>query len=228
MSRTLNQNRSRSKSPRSSALKRDRSLVRRRARRSRPVAAYRQRGASESIPGEMFNAPEIWHEPVGSENLEIVVHPPGQGYVHPVTAEEVRDRVDELSPKWTTELDVVQFSPMTRKRTLFPCYGMQWGATVYLYPIEESLVETYARPPRPEQQIEAKMFGGKWRQEGHLWLLEWTENTIRDFYLNNILIHEIGHINDQRNTNFDDRERYANWFATEYGYRPTKHLRSAK
>ena len=44
---------------------------------------------------------------------------------------------------------------MTRKRALFPCYGMQWGSAVYLYPIESSLVEIYLTPPRPEQLIYA-------------------------------------------------------------------------
>ena len=70
--------------------------------------------------------------------------------------------------------------------------------------------------------MDARMYGGRWFQDGDVWRLEWTPNTIHDFYLNNILIHEIGHINDHRNTSFDDRERYANWFATEYGYRASR------
>ena len=47
--------------------------------------------------------------------------------------------------------DIVQFSGMTRKRTIFPCYGMQWGSSLYLYPIEECLVEEYHAPPTPAQ-----------------------------------------------------------------------------
>ncbi len=199
-----------------------RAVPKRTARSGRPVAAYRQRGAVEAGHGEAFNAPEVWHEPSGRESVDIVVEPAGAGYIHPVTENEVLERIAELPKRWTRELEVVQFSPMTRKRALFPCYGMQWGATVYLYPIEESLVETYGRPPKPQQRIEAQMYGGVWRQEGNYWVLEWTHETIRDFYLNNILIHEIGHINDDRNTNFDDRERYANWFAIEYGYRASR------
>jgi hypothetical protein len=111
---------------------------------------------------------------------------------------------------------------MTRKRRLFPCYGMQWGPNIYLYPIEASLVETYLRPPRPQQLIEARMYGGVWEQAGKWWTLTWTPESIRDFYLNNVLIHEIGHIHDDRNSNSDARERYANWFAIEYGYRATR------
>jgi hypothetical protein len=66
------------------------------------------------------------------------------------------------------------------------------------------------------------MFGGKWEQEGRRWRLVWTEKAIRDFYLNNVLIHEIGHTIDDRNSSFQDRERFANWFAVEYGYRASR------
>ncbi len=52
----------------------------------------------------------------------------------------------------------------------------------------------------------------------------WTERAIKDFYLNNILIHELGHLLDDRNSRSVDRERYAEWFAVEYGYKPTRRL----
>ena len=53
-------------------------------------------------------------------------------------------------PDWMLEeLEVVQFSRMTRKKQSFPCYGMQWGASLYLYPIEDSLIEYYQCPPTP-------------------------------------------------------------------------------
>ena len=45
---------------------------------------------------------------------------------------------------------------------------------------------------------------------------------MRDYYLNNILIHELGHLVDSRNTGYVDRERYAEWFAVEYGYKQSR------
>ncbi len=144
---------------------------------------------------------------------------PGANFVHAVTPDEIRERLQQLPVDLRGFLDVVQLSPMTRKRQLFPCYGLQWGTSVYLYPIESSLVETFVQPPRPQQRIEAEMFGGEWRQERDRWILTWTLESLRDFYLNNILIHEVGHALDQRNTRPLDRERFANWFAIEYGYR---------
>lgn len=189
----------------------------------RPLAAQRQRGVGEkSAAAEAFNAPELWFEATGRTKIRYRVQEPGAGYVHPVSVDEVRERLSELPPALTRGVEVIQFSRMTRKRAIFPCYGMQWGSNIYLYPIEESLEETYVRPPMPQQLIEARMYGGVWSQDGNYWKLTWTKDAIRDFYLNNVLIHEIGHANDFRNTSFIERERFANWFAVEYGYRTSR------
>jgi hypothetical protein len=193
----------------------------------RPASAHQHRGNGLAI-GRAFDAPELWHEPQASDDssagreLQVLVQPAGEGYLHPVTPDDVRERVLQLPEQFQEKLEVVQFSRMTRKRRLFPCYGLQWGSSVYLYPIEASLEELYVRAPRPAQRIESEMYGGRWVQDGNLWRLIWTENTIRDFYLNNVLIHEIGHINDDRNTSFKKREQYADWFAIEYGYRASR------
>lgn len=174
-----------------------------------------------------FDAPELWHEPREVEanhkkTLKIVVQPPGAGYVHAVTPAEIRARILWLPNAVQQQLDVVQLSRMTRKRSRFPMYGLQWGTAVYLYPLEAFLVEQFQRIPSPAWQIETEMYGGKWQQANGLWQLVWTPKTLKDFYLNNILIHEIGHVIDKRNSNTRDRERFANWFAIEYGYRPSR------
>ncbi|MEX0586207.1 MAG: hypothetical protein WD176_06170 [Pirellulales bacterium] len=172
-----------------------------------------------------FLPPEDWHEPTerGNGRYRFVIQPPGEGFRHVVTPREVRERFARLPANFTEALEVVQFSRMTRKKLSFPCYGMQWGSALYLYPIEDSLIEQYDTPPRPELYNEARMYGGRWIQgAGSNWTLVWTEAAIKDFYLNNILIHELGHLLDDRNSNYAERERFAEWFAIEYGYRPTR------
>lgn len=187
---------------------------------AQPASAHQHRGNGLAA-GRPFDAPEKWHDPREDGHLRVIVEPAGEGYRHVVTPGEVRHRISRLPEQFQTKLEVVQLSRMTRKRRLFPCYGLQWGSAVYLYPIEASLEELYVRAPRPAQRIETEMFGGRWVQDGPYWRLIWTEKTIRNYYLNNVLIHEIGHINDDRNTSFRERERYADWFAIEYGYRTT-------
>lgn len=188
------------------------------AKRNQPKS--RRTNVGHATLREPFSPPEDWHEPHGEGgDYQVVVQPPGNGFRHVVTPDEVRDRLAELPPAFLSDLEVVQLSRMTRKKQSFPCYGMQWGSALYLYPLEESLVEAFTNPPQATFYNEAKMYGGVWRQDRNSWTLNWTEDSIRDFYLNNILIHELGHLLDERNSTYIDRERYAEWFAVEYGYR---------
>jgi hypothetical protein len=171
-----------------------------------------------------FAPPEDWHEPTedGSTKYQVISQRPGDGFRHVLTEKEVRDRLSQLPDTSLLPLEVVQLSRMTKKKQSCPCYGMQWGSTLYLYPIEESLIEYFSHPPQPAQYNEGRQYGGKWVQDGSEWRLIWTEATIKDFYLNNILIHELGHLLDDRNTSYTDRERYAEWFAIEHGFKKSK------
>jgi hypothetical protein len=196
----------------------------------RGVSAYKRvRGVqrNERLP---FIPPEDWHEPCDDHNgYRILVQAPGAGFRHILTPNDIRQRLARFPDSMLAALEVVQLSRMTRKKGSFPCYGMQWGASLYLYPIEDSLVEVYHCPPTPNQINEARMYGGRWSQDSQrVWRLEWTEASVRDFYLNNILIHELGHLVDSRNTGYVDRERYAEWFAIEYGYKRSRRDRDPR
>jgi len=183
----------------------------------------RARISSATLRGP-YLPPEQWHEPKEEADgrYAVIVQEPGAGYCHVVTEEDVRRRLAQL-PQWMVRpLQIVQLSQMTRKKRRAPCYGMQWGSAIYLYPIEQSLIETFPRPPKPAQKIEASMYGAQWLHERDQWKLVWSEQSIRDFYLNNVLIHELGHILDSRNTSHRDRERYAEWFALEMGYKASR------
>jgi hypothetical protein len=170
-----------------------------------------------------FSPPEDWHEPLGdASGYRIVVQDPGEGFQHIVTPEQIRNRLSRVPPRFLRDLEVIQLSRMTRKKCSFPCYGMQWSSTLYLYPLDDSLEEIFYCPPRPEVVNESQMYGGRWDEPtAGVWRLTWSREAIEDFYLNNILIHELGHLIDNRNSSYTDRERFAEWFAIQYGYRTT-------
>jgi len=206
-------------------------VVRQAKVRSLRVAGNRQhRGRrthfSAKNPCEPFAPPEDWYEPEDDDSnktaggYSIIVQSASDGYQHVVTPEQIRARLARLPQQFLKSLEVVQLSRMTLKKKSFPCYGMQWGATLYLYPLEHSLEEYFYQPPSSDVVNESKMYGGRWDEPSPgVWRLRWTQQAIEDFYLNNILIHELGHLNDDRNTSYTARERYAEWFAIEYGYR---------
>jgi hypothetical protein len=199
------------------------------ARRRGVRANKRSRGVQRNLKLP-FVPPEDWHEPREKhDGYRVIVQDPGAGFRHILTPADVRQRLSELPDWMLADLEVVQLSRMTRKKQSFPCYGMQWGTSIYLYPIEQNFVEYYTCPPLPGQINEARMYGGRWRQTARgVWALEWTEPSVRDFYLNNILIHELGHVIDARNTGYVARERFAEWFALEYGFKRSRAARPLK
>src|SRR5688572_28960233 len=135
--------------------------------RSQIALGKRARGvATASL--RSFVPAENWYEPsdAPSGRYRVVTQPAGEGYRHVVTEAEVRDRLADLPNDMLQSLEIVQLSGMTRKKQTFPCYGMQWGNALYLYPIEQTLIEYFPCPPRPNQLKEAEMYGGRWVQEG--------------------------------------------------------------
>lgn len=197
----------------------------RRVAQSRPMVLSGRRGRLGDAPSKSpFAAAERWYEPqTHVDDYRFVVQAPGQGYRHPVTPDEIRRRLDASPRALVQPLQVVHLSGVTRKKALFPCYGMQWGRTVYLYPMPDDLIERVSRPPLPAERTEATMYGGRWEQDrAGGWRLIWTERAIKDYYLNNILFHELGHLHDRRNRRYRDRERYAEWFAVRYGYQTSR------
>jgi hypothetical protein len=193
--------------------------VRSHADRRRPKQARRS-STGQRNAREPFAPPEDWYEPTETAaDYRIVIQSPGAGYRHVVTPAQIRERLSQVPRNFLDELEVIQLSRVTRKKQSFPCYGMQWGSALYLYPLEENLIEQFDCPPRPNLVNETRMYGGRWAEPSPgVWTLTWTEQTAQDFYLNNILIHELGHLVDDRNNGYVDRERYAEWFAVHYGY----------
>lgn len=188
-------------------------------RRTPDFGAKARRIVTRRTLGEDFDAHEDWHEPTGAKDYRVVVRQPGSGYRHVVTPEQVKTRLSQLPQQFLKGLEVVQLATMTRKKLRFPCYGLQWGCAIYLYPFDETLEEHFYSPPAQALVIETKMYGGKWDSPSpNFWRLRWTESSARDFQLNNVLIHELGHMVDTWNTTYIGQERYAEWFAIEYGY----------
>ena len=158
----------------------------------------------------------LYVEPNG--RLHFKVERPGPGYMHPLTKDEVRARLAELPKQFLTNLHTVYMPRMTRKRELLDIYGLQYGFVIYLYPMPEDLKETLKTIP-PQRRIEFAKFGANVTDVKDLCEVQWTVDSIRTFYRDNILVHELGHLVDEKNTREVDRERFAEEFVTKWGRR---------
>ena len=162
------------------------------------------------------------YEPFDASGIQFHVEEPGPNFRHPVTPGEVVNRLAEL-PKHVfrqvgEKLDHVAMPALTKKLLRKPSYGMQCKGSVYLFPVESSGIMKFGRSMDSAQRIELETFGARllWNEEEEGWDCHWSEETLRLFYLQDVLLHEVGHVLDRRNRNTRNRERYANNFAIQY------------
>lgn len=170
------------------------------------------------MPGNTYSVPEKWYEPTGNTDpngYTIYEFPAGEGYMHPASIDDVEGRLLQLPEHVRSYVEVIELSRQTRKKVRENLYGQQWGTAVYLYPVDDSLIEVFDTKDAALEH-DTKKFGGKWHPDNNKWILEWTESTIRDYYLENVLLHEVGHIVDSHNSRYRDRESFANAFAQKH------------
>lgn len=76
--------------------------------------------------------------------------------------------------------------------------------------------------PKPSLLHEYQRAGASITPDGQRWRVQFDAASLRQFYLRDVLMHELGHHVDRGNFAFKtDRkaERLAEWFATENGYK---------
>ena len=173
-------------------------------------------------------APWFFKRPEDSEKFPIFhIEHPGRDLVHPVSPEEIRDRIfalpEGIQARIRDEVHHICLPHVNVKQEISCCYGLHWGSSVYLYPVHKTGMEMYSNH-NPAALREAAKFGAKlrWLKEERMWKCQWTQESIRNFYLENVLLHELGHAIDDRNNSSKEREAYANAFAQKYGNPPKR------
>ncbi|MCL2623681.1 MAG: hypothetical protein FWD31_08460 [Planctomycetaceae bacterium] len=96
----------------------------------------------------------------------------------------------------------------------------EWGwIALTAYP-RRMMTLDHDGPIQPHHQHEYQRTFTKTWQEGDKWYVKFDEESLKRFYLQDVLIHEIGHHVDwcRRKHWRDVTEEFAEWFAREYGF----------
>lgn len=153
------------------------------------------------------------------------VEPAGKGFFHVLSVEEILDRINQQPHSHLNGIHCVVLPRMTRKRQRLNIYGLAWGSTVYLYPSPEDRLHVYENDIPNVYRVEARKYGAKIIEEGNTKAVQWTDESLRHYYLENVLLHELAHTYDCRNTRLKDREAFAEAYVQKYG---SKHLPAVK
>jgi len=136
--------------------------------------------------------------------------------MRPWTTQDAADVLGAIPSEFLTDMTgVFLLGGTTRQRSLSKVtYGMYRRGRIFLcaYP-KRMLAQKWSKMPKPSVAKEYTKFGAILDSDGKGGaLLTFDESSLRQFYLYDVLLHEIGHHVD-REENADDAERYAHWFA---------------
>jgi hypothetical protein len=101
----------------------------------------------------------------------------------------------------------------------YGAYSMTGWIALSAYP-KRMMTMYHDGPIQPHLQQGYQRTLTKTRQEGDQWFVEFDEESLKRFYMQYTLIHEIGHHVDwcRRKHWRDVTEEFAEWFAREYGF----------
>jgi len=148
--------------------------------------------------------------------IRIIVEEAGKEYFHPVSPYEITEKLEEIPVEFLKGLKAIRLCSITRKKKIFYRFGMYLSENIYLYPFSNDLKLAISdSKPKPSMTIEFEKFCGKWVFENGFWYLEFDKDSLKNFYLNNVLIHEIAHHYD-RASKEKDRESFADNFVIQF------------
>jgi hypothetical protein len=100
-------------------------------------------------------------------------------------------------------------------------FGTYWNNCIFIHPYPKNLMEkSYAKSPRPHVLNDYKRVGAEVDVKNGGVRVKFTKKALREFYLRDVFIHEMGHHVDRFFKKNDAKsEGFAEWFATEYGFR---------
>jgi len=180
---------------------------------------------SESEIGSVW---EQYYDKIhGTPDLTIIVRPLHSDFVMPIDEPGIRETLDAVPRKFLTGLKAVVVLGGSKKQektsnSLF-AYGTYTSNVIFLHPFPKKFLDQIRKGlPKPSALQEYERAGAKITRDGKYWRMQFDENSIKQFYLREVLLHELGHHVDSENFRFKTHrkaEGFADWFAAEYGYK---------
>jgi hypothetical protein len=150
------------------------------------------------------------------------------GFVRPFNSQDVQEYIAKIPEEYLNGIEGIYLLGGTKKQkkvafgSLFR-YGCYWGGKIYLHAISEKVMTQSFKKNRPSPAIleEYKRANANIKNIKGGLTITFDFGSLKQFFLRDVLTHEIGHHVDRGNLDQTHKrsERFAEWFASEYGYR---------
>jgi hypothetical protein len=149
-------------------------------------------------------------------HISFIKDPLPKGYVYPCTLEDIREKLKSLPPGMLQRVASIHLCNQVKMN---PGVDAQIAdGHIRIYPVPEKYRWCYgARKPNPACAQERLEFGAYWQKIDGAWYLCWDKDSLKDYILNHILLHEIGHSLDTVYYGTSRGEKIAEAFACHVG-----------
>jgi hypothetical protein len=183
------------------------------------------------LTDNVFNTKHSLLAPKSSDETPIyILDNPSRDFYFPVTTDEVRLTLAKLPVEHTAHLTHIWFQKIKKAdylngETFQGCFIC--GSGVYLIVLHPFPVDNRMRfgKIKPDNKIinYYKKYTTDLQKDEKGWFLKWTKESIKDYYLNDLLLHEIGHSVDSFYKRYwsaagnAKREKFAGNFVAVWG-----------
>lgn len=150
-------------------------------------------------------------------NITYIVDPPPKGYVYPCEVQDIREKLETIKPEMLRNVAVIHLCNQVKMNPGVDAHIIE-NSVIRIYPVPEKLRWRYGRrKPNPAECQERIEFGAYWQKIDDQWFLRWDRDSLKQYFLDHILLHEIGHSLDDLYVGTHKGEKYAEAFAHRVG-----------
>jgi hypothetical protein len=137
-------------------------------------------------------------------------------FVRPCTVTDLAEVLSSIPREFVTGLIGVYLMGGTARqaRTRVVTYGMYWRDRIFLFPVSARKLETgWTCSSNHAERQRYRAAGASVRTARRETFVSFDQHSLREFYLHDVLLHEVGHHTDRVHRSQRERERFAHWFA---------------
>lgn len=157
-----------------------------------------------------------WRQISSSEiSWQTFVENPSKDYYHPCSPSDYLVVLQKLPEHQTEDVKGIILRRTSKRDLELGIDAWRRWSCIIMNAFPTSNRFTYSYKPKESQVNFFKPFCDRWKEEDGSWYLDWEPEEVRRYYLYQVFLHELGHINDWSRTSQSKREKYADSFARD-------------
>ena|SRR2546426_923875 len=155
----------------------------------------------------------------------IQIEPTHKDFVFPISVDDIRSTLMRIPRQFLLGIKAILVPSGSKKQIAAMknrfMHGEYWQSCIFLHPCPRGLMKrVYETVPNPTVVQTYTRAGATMVRRNTGVEISFDPESLRRFYLRDVLIHEIGHhVAGPERAASRQSESFAKWFASEYGYR---------